>query len=329
MTRIDAHSHFRADHPQTIALIEELDLKFLNICGAFNRRDWRTEQAQGYKKLAQQHPDRFAWCTTFNLPDLANANFDATRYVETVIAGLEQDFADGAVACKIWKNIGMEIQDASGRYILVDDPLFEPILDAIARADKSLLIHNGEPLACWQPFDGRSPHADYYRDHPEWHMYGRTDVPSHAALVAAQDRMVEKHPNLRVIAAHFGALEFDVAEVAARFERYPNFAVDISARMRDLLLQDSQKVRQFFIDYSDRILYGTDLDLQRAHSTMDSAQRQNLLNWLREEHEAHFKYFEGSGPIKIERWETEALALPQDVLQKFYRDNARTWYPGL
>ncbi len=329
MMRIDAHNHFMGDQPETLALLREMDLKMLNICGAWENRPWRQTQRQGYRELAHEHPDRFAWCTTFDLPGCANPSFDAARYADEVLPSLEEDFAQGAVACKVWKNIGMEVRNARGEFIMVDDPMFEPIFKYLASVGKPLLIHNAEPIACWRPLDEPSYHAAYFKNNPEWHLYGRPDVRSHQELTGAEDQLLEQHPGLHVIGAHLGALEFDVARVADRFERFPNYAVDMSARLRDLLCQEASKVRQFFLDYPNRILYGTDLPQQTPHSTLSDEQRQAAYRLLKSESQAHFQYFEGSGALELDGWKGECLSLPQDVLQKFYVDNARAWYPGV
>ena len=57
--------------------------------------------------------EHYAWCTTFDLPRPGEAD-----YAGRAIAELDADFADGAVACKIWKNVGMELKDERGRYVL-------------------------------------------------------------------------------------------------------------------------------------------------------------------------------------------------------------------
>src|SRR5262245_4199784 len=105
MSIIDAHIHYGDDDPALRALLAELDLKLLNICFVHDAQDpWR-EQAATYRTLAQTYPQRFAWCTSFALPDFADPH-----YADLVIAGLARDFQAGAVACKIWKNIGMDIK---------------------------------------------------------------------------------------------------------------------------------------------------------------------------------------------------------------------------
>ncbi len=324
MQKIDAHIHFVGDHPDTVRLLRELDVKLLNICVAHNP-SWRQAEAEPYRRLAREFPDRYAWCTSFDVP-----GFDDPDYIDRVIEGLGRDFTEGgALACKVWKNVGMEVRKPGGEFLFVDDPLFEPIWAYLERAERPLLFHIAEPLACWQPLAPGRPHYSYYSQNPQWHMHGRTDMPSHEALVGSWERLVERHPGLRVIGAHLGSLEYDVAEVARRLDRYPNLAVDMSARLGDLVFQDSQTVREFFLRYQDRILFGTDLVRRRSQTQMTDAERQALYQGTREQYQAHFAYFESDGPVRVRQWDAQGLNLPEPVLQKFYTANARAWYPGL
>ena len=323
---IDAHIHYGDDHPDFLALLDGEALKLLNICVAHVDNEWSDwhGQAERYRTLTEQLPQRFAWCTTFDLP-----RFDDPNYVDDVIAQLDRDFDAGAVACKVWKNVGMEVKTPDGDFFMVDDPMLDPIFDHIAKRGRTLLTHIAEPLACWQPLDENNPHYGYYSRNPQWHMYNRPEFPSHERLMDARDHMVEKHPDLRVVGAHFGSLEYDVDAVAARLDRYPNFAVDISARLLDIAIQDSDKVRQFFIDYADRILFGTDVVMRTPLSSMDDATRSQALQTLKEVYQMHFAYFERGDTVTVRGRATRGIDLPGDVLSKFYRTNAETWYPGL
>jgi predicted TIM-barrel fold metal-dependent hydrolase len=326
MAIIDAHIHYGDDHPDLLALLDEFDLTLFNICVAHEQGEWRDwpNQAERYRLLTDRYPQRFGWCTTFDLP-----RFDDPEYVDKVIEGLDHDFAAGAVACKVWKNIGMEVKTPAGDFFMVDDPLFDPIFDHIAARGRTLLTHIAEPLACWQPLHEDNPHYGYYSRNPEWHMYNKPEFPSHARLMDARDHMIEKHPDLRIVGAHFGSLEYNVDEVAARLDRFPNFAVDISARLLDVALQDSDKVRQFFISYADRILFGTDVVMRTPPSQMDDETRAQAIQSLRETYQTHFAYFERGDEMTIRGRSTRGIALPADVLEKFYRTNAERWYPGL
>jgi predicted TIM-barrel fold metal-dependent hydrolase len=325
---IDAHVHYAGDHPDALAQVAALDLKLVNVAVAHSSSDpWRCS-AEVFAALADRHPDRYAWCTTFDPPDVAAmaGAEEALRYVEQTIRALSDDFAAGAIACKFWKNIGMELRKASGAFLMVDDPLFDPIYEYLASTGKPALMHIGEPLACWQPLNEQNPHAGYYGSHPEWYMGDKPEYPSHRDLIAARDRVLARHPVLRVIGAHLGSLEYDVAEVADRLDRFRNFAVDTSARLPDLMRQPHEKVRAFFLAHPDRILYGTDFVLRDSVSTLDEGARRAHLTALAERYARELAYFRViTAPGHI----VQGLNLPDEVYQRITHGNALAWYPGL
>lgn len=329
MQKIDAHIHYQADHADALAMFAGLDIKLFNVCVAHDGSGrWRQERAAIYRQLAAEDPQRFAWCTTFDPPDFT-ATFVFSDYINRMIEGLSQDFDAGAVACKFWKNIGMDVRKPDGSFLMIDDPIFDPIYAWLAAEGRPALMHIAEPLACWQPLDENNAHYGYYSQHPEWHMVNKPEFPSHKALMAARDRVLARYPDLRVIGAHLGSLEYDVAEVARRLDRYPNFAVDTSARLKDLALQDSAVVRQFFIDYQDRILFGTDIVQSRPLATMSEESLGAHLDAIRRTYAQAFAYYETAEVVTIQNREVRGLGLPDDVLRKLYLDNARDWYPGI
>lgn len=323
MVRIDAHMHYMGDTAGSRQLLERFDLKMLNICVVEDSHGGWRSQANCYQALAEEHPHRFAWCTGFDLPDFT------PDYVDRVIARLERDFAHGAIACKIWKNIGMEVRTPAGEYLLPDDALLAPIFDCIAAHNKTLLMHIADPLDCWRPLREDSPHYGYYSQHPEWHLYGQNDRPSHERLMEARDAVVARHPTLRVVGAHLASLEHDVAEVAKRFDAYPNFAVDMSARLLDLALQDPKTVRAFFLTYSDRILFGADMGTWALASELTTERLAAKMNFMTQSYEEHFRYLEQDGPMTIAGREVTGIGLPDEVLDRIYRTNAQHWYPGI
>lgn len=321
--RIDAHIHVTADAPEATDFMAAADLKFLNISVAFDN-DWRRDYHEPFSGLALRDPGRFAWSTSFDLP-----GFPDLDYAERTIAGLERDFGNGAVACKVWKNIGMELKDDTGRYVQIDHPVFTPILDYLEREERTLIAHLGEPLACWQPLDPKNPHYDYYSQNPEWHMHGRSGFPSHTEIIAARDRVLERHPRLQFVGAHLGSLEYDVAEVADRFERFPSFSVDVSARLGDLMNQDPAKVRAFFLKYPDRIVFGTDIVMLEPFSQLSPEIRADRVEELSKTYEAWFRFFETNEVATLWGQAAPGIRLPTKVLDLFYRDNAIRLYPGI
>lgn len=324
MKRIDAHLHFSGDDPHALALLEELNLKLVNIDVAHDPEGRWRERSRFRRDLAQRYPARYAWVTSFD-----PFGFDKPGYVDRQIEQIERDLEAGAIGVKIWKNVGMEVKDADGQYVMVDDPVYKPILRHLEQHGIPLLTHIAEPMACWRPLDPSSPHYKYFSRNPQWHMYNRPDCPSHEQLMAARDHVSERHPELNMIGAHLGSLEYSLEEIARRLRRYPNFAMDTSARTVDLMRHDSSQVRELFLEFPDRLIFGTDIVKPQPTSSMTPQQRDETLDLYRQLCLGEFAYYESSGPVTVRGWEAQGLNLPADVLEQFYVTNAMKWYPTL
>lgn len=328
---VDAHAHYGSDDEDVLGLLDELEVMVLNICVADSdlnypsptgRPSWRT-QAYHYRDLADRIPEHYAWCTTFDLPDFGNPN-----YGDDVVADLESDFAAGAIGCKIWKNIGMQAATPAGNLILLDDPILEPAISCIERSGKTLLTHTGAGGCAWKPLDGANAHADYYRQHPEWYLASRPDALPRMDLVRSRDRILERHPDLRVVGAHLACLEDELGLLAERLDRYPNFAVDMSARFPDLIRTDSSKVSDFFTRYQERVMFGLDATGQRL-PTMGPEERSQWVRSLKQRYRTEIEYFASDQVLELDGLQVRGLGLPEPVMTKLLRTNALSWYPGL
>jgi predicted TIM-barrel fold metal-dependent hydrolase len=317
---IDEHTHVFRNDAQLYALIEKLNLHVLDICVADDHSIFgplSQELANARKFVAGSH-GHAALCTTFD-----PFKFDQPHFSTNAIRQLNEDFAEGAVAVKIWKNIGMELKRPDGKYVMPDDPVFEPIYKDIAAHHKTLIAHLAEPSSCWQPPNPNSPDYDYYKENPEWYMYLHPDHPSKETILAARDRMLAENPHLRVIGAHLGSMETDVDLIAQRFDRYPNFAVDMAARMEYLMMQPRAKVRNFLIKYQDRVIYGTDLDFRGNEKPSE------VINEWRETYARDWKFLATDDFLDYHGRKIEGLKLPRRVLKKIYHENAVRWIPGV
>jgi predicted TIM-barrel fold metal-dependent hydrolase len=316
--KIDVHSHIFEDLPQLNEMMLRNNVQIINIC---NRgKDGHLETMHRIAlDLYQAHPNLFPFASSYDL-----TRFEENGYSKQVIAWLEKTYQNGAVMTKIWKEIGMDLRRKDGSFVLPDDPVFDPIYAFMARRGKPLMAHLAEPIDAWLPLDPKSAHYGYYSSNPQWHLYGKPEFPSHAALIASRDRILQRHPKLIVIGAHLGSLEHDVDEVARRLDQYPNFYVDCSARTRDLTRQPTEKVRNFFIKYQDRILYGVDVTWKPfLEGPRTDAQRKAFVNRLEERHRADYRFYAGTGVIQYDGRSVEGLGLPAKVLEKFYHENAR------
>lgn len=67
----------------------------------------------------------------------------------------------------------------------------------------------------------------------------------------------DQHPNTTFIGAHVGNNPEDLAIVGKWLDPYPNFYIDIDARINGLGRQP-YSARRCFLKYQDRIMFGTD-----------------------------------------------------------------------
>ena len=107
--------------------------------------------------------------------------------------------------------------------------------------------------------------------------------------------------------------------------RYPNFAVDLAARVGNLQAQDREKVRDFILKYQDRLLYATDFviseedDFEKRKASLERDWRQD------------WKYFATDETMESPdvNGSFRGLKLDKDVLRKIYFGNALKWVPGI
>jgi hypothetical protein len=277
------------------------------------------------EQFHEAYPQRIAWATSFNL-----TNWGSPDWEKSALALIKRGFSADAVAVKFWKEIGMVVKDPNGHYVMFDDPRFDPLLDLIQKSGKTAIAHIGEPYNCWLPLDSMTVDGDrhYFKEHPLYHGYLHPEVPGYWKQIEARDRVLAKHPRLRVVGCHLGSLEFDVDELAKRLDRYPNFAVDMAARIVHFQVQDQKKVRNFILKYQDRLLYGTDNDVGESKTNLQS----ELLD-CEKVYRRDYRYFATDQEIELpeikSNFKVRGLALPASVLKKIYYENAVKWFPGI
>jgi len=318
---IDTHVHLNKDDPKFGDFMQRLKLRVLDICVIDDRDPYLKglePQRSDVLKVVRSTGKRAVFCTTFSPYE-----FEQPGFAQRTIRQLDADFAAGAIAVKIYKVMGMEMKSKAGKYVMPDDPGFQPIYEDIAAHHRTVVAHIAEPDSCWQPPNPASPDYDYYQQNPQEYAYAHPEWPSKAAILAARDHFVAENPKLRVIGAHLGSMETDVNQMAQRFDRYPNFAVDTAARVPYFMLQPRDKVRAFLIKYQDRVLYATDLVVLPKADT-DKA----LAEW-NSTYERDWKFFAADQKVEYMGHSYQGLALPTPVLRKIFHDNAVRWLPGI
>jgi hypothetical protein len=320
--KFDTHVHINVTAPTLIeqARADNFELMAINV----DYPDFVKLPDQHAAALAQiqADPERVHWTTTFSMK-----GFGKKGWEEKVKASLAADKQQGAVAVKVWKNIGMVEKDAKGLLVMLDDPALAPIGDEIAKLDLTLIGHLGEPHNCWLPLDQMTTDNDreYFKNHPQYHMFLHPDQPGYEDQIRARDNFVAAHPQLRFVGAHLGSLEYDVDRIAAFLDRYPNANVETAARMSQVQYQsvrDHEKVRNFFIKYQDRVLYGTDLTLNPGEDAAEFKASAHGV-WTND-----WRYLATDETQRVEmiKADVKGLALPREVIDKIFFANAKRIY---
>lgn len=301
LPRIDVHTHINNDYPgiRNYLVMRDLMIKDSKInvamlinLGGENSIDSINDMSQG----------RIMTCISDYRPFRG-----LTHKPEDMSSSLKKGFA----GYKIWHgpySRGLKEGEEGIKYF--DNPAHEPVLSAMEKS--------GMPGASIHIADPNGP----FGDRGKW----AADPVEYWRQIIALERVLQRHPDLVLVAAHCGWLICQDAQIdflRYLLSTYPNFHVDLAATFQYFYLVDHENLRDFLISYSDRILYGTDISAIRNQSDIpEYIQRYNRTFRILETDDLVEGGFFGMNAVK-------GLNLPKEVLEKIYYKNALKIYPGL
>jgi len=265
---------------------------------------WGEQLQKVVDEMVKPYPDRFMVFTQLDW-----TNLDAPDFAEQMVKQIDDAVGRGARGLKITKELGLEVRYKSGKLLTVDDPRLDPIWAECGRLGIPVAIHLTDPEAFFHPLDETNERYEELIENPGWLFYG-PKFPSKEAILEARGRMFSKHANTTFISLHFGNWPEDLDYVADLLNRHPNVVVEFGARQAELGRQP-RRARSFFLEYQDRILFGTDY-------TFSEEMYRNHFRWL----ETADEYFDYWGYPGQGRWKIYGLHLPDNVLEKVYHLNA-------
>jgi predicted TIM-barrel fold metal-dependent hydrolase len=275
---------------------------------------WGDELESNLDRYDRAHPNRFA---TFAHPDWTTLS--EPGWPQRVADGVRASAAAGAKGLKVWKNLGLHLRDEHDRLLLPDDERLGEVWDAAAETQLPIVIHIADPVAFFTPADARNERLEELLAHPEW-SFADPRFPRFERLIDALEAVVAGHPSTTFIGAHVGCFAEDLAWVGRMLSTYPNFHVDIAARIAELGRQP-RAARRLLTDHPDRVLFGIDL------FPPDPADYRIHFRFLETDDEC-FDYSTEDVPPEG-RWSIAGLDLPDDVLHQIYGGNARRLIPAL
>ncbi len=233
------------------------------------------------------------------------------RFGEWAADRLRQQAARGAEGLKIWKPLGLSVKDQHGKLVSVDDERLDPVWAVAGELGLPVTIHIADPVAFFDPVNNTNERWEELHAHPDW-QFPSPPFPSFISILDAFANIVARHPQTTWVGAHVGCYAENLGWVSALLDRCPNFYVDISERIGELGRQP-YSARRFFLQYADRILFGTDRPVE---------ERINPIYYrFLETDDEYFSYGNADVP-RQGRWQIYGMYLPDDVLKKVYWDNA-------
>ncbi len=316
---VDCHIHFA--HPDygrgLIAILDQARVAKLNIVCTPHRA--RLSLVPDALYLKSQHPERVYVFGGLDISPLFIARDSCGALFAQDVERLMAMGCDG---------IKMIEGKPDMRKVLpipdFDSPAYEPYWSLMEDKQVPLLFHVNDPEEFW---DGlRVP---TWARQQGW-FYGDGTFVDNEAQYEQVLHVLERHPALKVVFAHFYFMSAQLPRLGALMERFPGVRVDLTPgiEMYHNFAQDVAATRDFFLRYQDRILFGTDIGAKALLSTpelgiepRESALRIALVrHFLEREGEFTLSAEEGflfgrfSGPF-------QGLGLPRLVLEKIYSRN--------
>ena len=135
-----------------------------------------------------------------------------------------------------------------------DDPVWEPFWAWAEKAQVPFLWHVNDPETFWD-----AENAPEFAISQGW-LYDESYVNNEVQYTQILN-VLDRHPNMRIIFAHFFFMSAQLDRLSAVLDKYPNVMVDITPgiEMYENFSKNIEKTAVFFEKYSKRICYGTDI----------------------------------------------------------------------
>jgi predicted TIM-barrel fold metal-dependent hydrolase len=247
----------------------------------------------------------------------ANVDFNGIGekgWTEKAVQQLTQDVKNGASGLKVFKNLGLSVNDNTGKRVAIDDPRLDAIWEQCGKLKIPVLIHAADPKQFWQPADYNNERWLELITHPG-RKRSNTNPAPWEQIIEEQHRMFRKHPGTTFINAHFGWYASNLSQLSQLMDQIPNMCVEFGAVIAELGRQPKM-ARQFFEKYQDRILFGKD-------------------SWQPDEYVTYFRVLEtGDEYFPYHKkyhafWRMYGMELPDEILKKVYYKNAIRIIPGI
>lgn len=266
---------------------------------------WGDRLQKVIDRMVRPYPGRFRVFAQLDWSKIDDGNFG-----QEMVEQVDDAVRRGARGLKVLKDLGLGVTDKSGKLVPVDDLRLDPVWEECGKLGIPVAIHTSDPEAFFLPTDKYNERYEELMHNPSWSFFG-PQFPAKLTLLEQRNHVIAKHPRTTFIAPHVANWPENLDAVSAWLDQYPNMYVEFGAREAELGRQP-RRARKFFLDYQDRILFGTDSD-------PDKKMYSNYFRWL----ETADEYFDYWDYPEQGRWHIYGMELPDNVLEKVYNKNAQ------
>lgn len=230
---------------------------------------------------------------------------DPRRFARENTALIRRVARQGARCIKFWYK--PEFNHRTGFYF--DDWRLDPIFQAMVDNDLAGLVHIADPDVWYQRV-----YNDPAKFEPKWATYRQLT------------NTLGRFAHLRVVVAHMGGNPERLDFLDRLLSTYPNCYLDTSATkwvVRELSPKPVE-AREFFLKWSHRLLFGTDLVARKNEPLEHYASRYWVHQFLYEqagEVTSPIADNDAAGPVCV-----RGLDLPRPVLERLYLRNAEKFF---
>ena len=324
---VDLHTHFRKrfrhSPEQLDAYVELMDRNNIAVCVSLDG-ELGNDFHEHVKYLWTKHPNRFLIFANIDWQGDGSADDPATwachrdGFAARTAEQLKECKRLGASGLKLFKRFGLGLQNPDGSLLEIDDPRWNPIWEACGELGLPVIIHTADPAAFFDDIDETNERWEELHRHPDW-SFSADKFPDRPELLAARNRVIQRHPETIFIGAHVANNAEDLAVVSRWLNEYPNLYIGFASRIGELGRQPYTS-RRFFLEHADRILFSTDGPWPET--------RVRLYWRFLETYDEYFPYSEKEFPPQG-FWNIYGIGLPEDVLKMVYHENALRIIPGL
>lgn len=318
---IDAHSHlspWAEDRVRQIMQDNSL-IAMVNMSGGY----YASRTMRGCLKMQKDLKGHEFNCYT---PDWRYIDEPDFGYVEAIRLRFAVHKL-GYKCLKISKVLGLYVRDNAGVIVAINDGRLDPLWTEAGLLGVPVYQHVADPKVFFKPCDKTNERYAELKVHPYWCFYGK-DYFTYNEMMAQFEDELRRHPETNIIGVHFGNDAEDPDNVSRMLDTYPNYFIDIAARVPEFGRHSAKLMRKFFIKYQDRVMFATDIGVGRRNLMLGSGDGTiKTMADAKKFYSEIYKYFETNlpaiaSPTPIQgNWDIHPVNLPKPVLDKIYRLN--------